>query len=152
MAHLHYNTKVIEGYRIASGLTSNSPYSDGSIKLQTPVFQALGLDISNYYPGTINININPYIYTSCSPWKTFLNVDWIDLNPPEDFSFFQVILIYESNHYDGLIYLPHPETKARHHQSLNILEILAPYIENISYGDELEIIIDSNEIVFIREQ
>ena len=72
MAQLCFTAKVIEGYRIASGFTNNSPYPDGSIKLQTPIFQKLGLDISTYFPGTININISPYTYKARKPWKTFL--------------------------------------------------------------------------------
>ena len=39
----------------------------------------------------------------------------------------------------GLVYWPHPETKARHWQSRSTLEILAPYVEHVSLGQTFEL-------------
>ena len=52
--------KVIEGYGVASGKTENSPYPESTIKLQLSHFYSLGLDLNNYYLGTLNISIKPY--------------------------------------------------------------------------------------------
>ncbi|CDN16785.1 hypothetical protein RintRC_4485 [Richelia intracellularis] len=46
----------------------------------------------------------------------------------------------------GLIYYPHPETKPEHFQSPDVLEILTGYIDNLHYGDELTLEVNSQQI------
>jgi len=53
--------------------------------------------------------------------------------PPEDFSFKRCRL----NGVDALIYYPHPDTKPDHHQSPDVVEVLAPKMETIVYGSKV---------------
>ena len=50
-----FKAKLISGYGIASGKSNSSPYPEGSIKMQAPFFKTLGLDISKFWPGTLNL-------------------------------------------------------------------------------------------------
>ncbi len=41
---------IIErGHQVASGMASDSPYPKGTIEMQTPFFQNLGLDLSAFF-------------------------------------------------------------------------------------------------------
>ncbi len=48
---------VVEGYGVASGMSEDSPYPEGTITTQLPFFQELGLDFSSFYPATLNVSI-----------------------------------------------------------------------------------------------
>jgi hypothetical protein len=137
---------VEQGHGIASGRNPNSPYPTGSIELQTPFFKELGLDLAPYFRGTLNVSIRPYTFTLTNPQYTFCQVDWTPHHPPEDFSFSWVRLVYDGIEYDGWLYYPHPETKITHFQDPSILEIIAPLVPNITYGDKVEVILNRQEI------
>lgn len=51
--------RIQRGHQVASGLASTSPYPQGTIAMQMPIFQQLGLDIIGCFPGTINVYIAP---------------------------------------------------------------------------------------------
>ena len=128
------------GHGVASGANSESPYPKGSISIQSPFFKALGLDISCYWQGTINLSFKPLEIVLQNPDITFENMYWTDLHPPETFSFWNIKLRSIDNHnVNGLIYYPHPETKARHWQSSSVLEILAPRMTNLGEGSPLQV-------------
>jgi len=80
------------------------------------------------------------------PEYTFRNVEWTNKHPPEDFSFSRCQIIFEGTHYDGWVYYPHPETKKRNFQSPSIIEVIAPYIPELRYGDSVEIMLNTEEI------
>ncbi|MEO0518268.1 MAG: hypothetical protein AAF171_13325 [Cyanobacteria bacterium P01_A01_bin.116] len=46
---------VVPGHRVASGQAQDSPYPHGTIEMQQPHFLSLGVDLSPYYPGTLNV-------------------------------------------------------------------------------------------------
>ena len=138
---------VQPGHRVASGTTSDSPYPRGTIEMQLPFFQALGLDLSGYFRGTLNLSLSPHTFQLVRPEFTFRAVAWTDLHPPEDFSFSRCRLIFESTAYDSLIYFPHPETKARHFQNPSVVEVMAPPIANLSYGSQVELDYNPLELV-----
>jgi hypothetical protein len=128
------------GHGVASGANSESPYPKGSISIQRPFFKALGLDLSCYWQGTINLSFKPLEIVLRNPDITFENMYWTDLHPPETFSFWNIKLRTIDNHnITGLIYYPHPETKARHWQSSSVLEILAPRMTNLGEGSPLQV-------------
>ena len=128
------------GHGVASGANSESPYPKGSISIQSPFFKALGLDLSCYWHGTINLSFKPLEINLRNPDITFENMYWTDLHPPETFSFWNIKLRSIDNHnINGLIYYPHPETKARHWQSSSVLEILAPRMTNLGEGSPLQV-------------
>ncbi|MEM8778694.1 MAG: hypothetical protein AAGF26_07460 [Cyanobacteria bacterium P01_G01_bin.49] len=142
------NTKgiVTKGHQVASGMAINSPYPRGSIAMQTPFFRQLGLDISTFFPGTLNIALHPYQFKLNKPEYTFAQVKWNANFPPETFSFSACRLTFRTIQYDSLIYYPHPETKPAHFQDNSTLELLAPVVPNIDYGDEVFLEINPQEI------
>ncbi len=138
--------KLIQGHRVASGLAEDSPYAEGTISMQIPFFQNLGLDLSTYFRGTLNIDISPYTYTIQKPKYTFRQVNWTTEHPPEDFSFASCQVRHNGDLYDGWVYYPHPETKIRHFHNPSLLEVIALPINDLVYGDSLQLLIKSQEI------
>ena len=67
------------GHGVASGANSESPYPKGSISIQSPFFKALGLDISCYWQGTINLSFKPLEIILQNPDITFENMYWLSL-------------------------------------------------------------------------
>jgi len=137
---------VKPGHRVASGQGENSPYEQGTLEMQLPYFRDLGLDISSFYLGTINISIAPHIFKPISPKYTFSQVKWHPDYPAETFSFSPSRLVVENVEYNGLVYYPHPETKIGHFQDDGIVEIIAPKIPNLNYGDRLTVKLNLEEI------
>ncbi|MDJ0715727.1 MAG: VWA domain-containing protein [Prochloraceae cyanobacterium] len=45
------------GHKVASGQASNSPYPRGTIEMQTPFFKKLGLNLTEYFKGTLNLSL-----------------------------------------------------------------------------------------------
>jgi hypothetical protein len=130
---------VERGHRVASGTAVESPYPRGTIELQTPYFRALGLDLGQFFPGTLNISIYPATFEIRQPECTFRQITWTDRHPPEDFSFSRCRLRFLGSTYDSWIYYPHPETKKRNFQPPSMLEIIAPPIPSIAYGSPVEL-------------
>ncbi|CAL6080540.1 Conserved_hypothetical protein [Hexamita inflata] len=81
---------VIPGHRVASGLNNNPKYPGGTLRMQLQFFKELGLDLSQYYLGTLNIQTSSTLKL-IKPFKTFENVKWCE-DPAETFSFIQILL------------------------------------------------------------
>ena len=135
---------LTQGYRVASGPSADYPY--GALDRQRPLFKARGLDLSEYFNGTLNINISPVTFAIKKTEYTFKHVEWTDLHPPEHFSFSHCKVIYKEVEYDGWVYYPHPETKLRHFQNPSLLEVIAKSIPEIKYGDALSVRVNDHEI------
>lgn len=114
--------------------------------MQLPFFKQRGLDLSCYYSGTLNIDISPYTFKMKKAELHFPKVEWTQKHPPEDFSFSQCRVIHNSKTYDSWIYYPHPETKIRHHQNDSLIEVIAPHIPRLQYGDKIELEIRFDEV------
>jgi len=140
---------LVEGHRVASGPSEEYPY--GALEKQKPLFHALGLNLSEMYNGTLNVSIRPKTFALINPEFTLANVEWTDLHPPETFSFSKCVVKVRGNEYDGWVYYPHPETKIRHYQNPAVIEILAPFIPGVEYGDEIELVLNGDEILIGRE-
>jgi len=138
--------KVIKGYQVASGLAEDSPYPDGSIKMQAPIFAKLGVDLSDFYLATLNLDIKPRIFEMNAPQFALKRVKWTELCQPEDFSLSPCELIYQDNKYRGFIYYPHPETKPQHFHSNSVIEVIAEFIPDIAYGDTITLCYCPNEV------
>jgi CTP-dependent riboflavin kinase len=145
------NGTVQAGYRVASGNTESSPYPKGTIEMQSPFFKELGLDLSAFFPGTLNINISPNEFELISPQYTFRNVHWAEGFPPEDFSFTPCQIIYQNQSFESLVYYPHPETKIGHFQNPSIVEVIAPLIPDLKYGDRITLRINTDEIRILEK-
>lgn len=137
---------VIRGHGVASGSGKSSPYPEGTVKLQKPFFEALGLDLAGFHEGTLNVDIAPLRFRLVAPAHTFRRVEWTHLHPPEDFSFSRCRLIHGGQEVDGWIYTPHPETKADHFQPPTMLEVLAPFVPGIAYGDRVSLRLAAGEV------
>ena len=137
---------VKPGHQVASGFSPNSPYERGTLEMQLPLFQKLGLDLSSFFLGTINISIAPNTFKLIKPKHTFHHVKWHRDYDAETFSFSACGLVHRGNSYQGLIYYPHPETKIGHFQDDSILEAIAPKIPDLTYGDRITLEIDPQEI------
>jgi CTP-dependent riboflavin kinase len=123
------------GHRVATGLAADTPYPAGTLNLQKPLFKERGLDLSPYYEGTLNISIHPRTFVMRQPQFTFRQVTWTALHPPEDFSFSRCRVIINLVGYAGWVYYPHPGTKQAHFQSPSVVEVIAPFIAHLTYGD-----------------
>ena len=144
VAWLSLSGTVTRGHQVAS--RQSESYSKGTIELQSPFFRERGLDLSGYYYGTLNILISPYSFKVTSPEFYFPRVEWTSKHPPEDFSFSRCRVIFKEASHDAWIYYPHPETKIRHHQNHSVIEVIAPYIRDLKYGDVVDLHVKATEI------
>ena len=134
----------MRGHQVASRPSKDYPYS--SLEKQKPYFKALGLDLSEFFNGTLNISIAPLTFEMIAPEFTFPLVEWTDLHPPETFSFSRCKVIFEGIEYPGWVYYPHPETKKNHFQNPSLVEVIAVEIPKLQYGDSLAVELNLNEI------
>ena len=114
--------------------------------MQQPFFAALGLDLTPYFAGTLNVDIAPRTFQLVQPAHTFRQVRWTDLHPPEDFSFSVCRVRNGGVEFAGWFYTPHPETKDSHFQPPTMLELILPRMEGVRYGDTVELRLRSTEI------
>ncbi|MDP1548130.1 MAG: hypothetical protein Q8L87_19125 [Anaerolineales bacterium] len=135
---------LTRGHQVASRPSKDYPYS--TLEKQKPTFKLLGLDLYEYFNGTLNISIAPLTFVMFAPQFTFEHVEWTELHPPETFSFSRCKVIFKGMEYEGWVYYPHPETKKTHFQNPSLLEVIAHEIPGIRYGDPVELEIDTDEI------
>lgn len=139
-------TTLQQGHQVASGQSLSTPYPAGTIAMQTPFFKARGLDLSCYFQGTLNLSLAPLQFEIVQADKTFLDIKWAKGFAAENFSFLACNVVLSDTSYPCLIYYPHPETKKRHFQSNSLLEVLAPKIDNLHYGDKLLLQYDEQKL------
>jgi len=136
---------LMRGHQVASRPSKDYPYS--SLEKQKPYFKVLGLDLYEYFNGTLNISIAPLRFDMIRPEFTFELVEWTDLHPPETFSFSRCKVYFKNREYIGWVYYPHPETKKTHFQNSSLIEVITYEIPEIQYGDKLEIDVDTDKIL-----
>ena len=137
---------VIQGHQIASGKAQDSPYPGGSIVLQMPHFKKLGLDLSGFYSGTLNISITPKSFAILKPDYRFEQVHWIDGLAAETFSFCQCNVYFEEAMSKGFVYYPHPETKTQHFHNDSLIEVICEELAGIEYGDKVKLELSTEQI------
>jgi hypothetical protein len=140
---------IIRGHQVASQKSEHYPL--GAIEMQIPFFKARGLDLTTYFRGTLNISISPRVFRMVKPQHTFRNVEWTTKHPPEDFSFSRCRIEFKGELYDAWVYYPHPETKERHFQNPSVIEVIAPQIQDISYGAHVEVVLNTGEVLVENE-
>lgn len=141
--------KIVKGHGIATGISTSNPYPKGSLEMQFPFFKEMGLDLYQFFKGTINIEISPFSWKPLKPDYYLENVNWTNQIPPESFIFFECKLLFESNTYPAIIYFPDPKTKVQHFQEENMIEVISSEISSIEYGKEIEIKILEGKIELI---
>ena len=138
---------IQKGHQVASKRCLDPRFPEGTIQMQIPYFKKLGCDLDAYYPGTINLNISPFLFRMKKARFCFNKLRWSSNTPPEDFSLADCRILTEGGRVmNGLLYYPHPETKPEHFQNPEVMEIITSYIEGISYGQELLLEIDSQQV------
>jgi len=151
MDSIHHHTivgRLVEGHRVASGLNGNPRFPGGTLRMQVPHFLALGLDLRSFHLGTLNVSIAPLCYRVVKARHNFAQVKWHPTEPAEDFSFFDVRLIRPGESpVAGLIYFPHPDTKPEHFQQPDVLELLLPFVDGLSYGMALTLEISAAQML-----
>lgn len=135
---------LVRGHQVASRPSKEYPYS--SLEKQKPYFKSLGLDLYEFFNGTLNISIAPLTFEMTAPELTFPLVQWTDLHPPETFSFSRCKVIFREVEYSGWVYYPHPETKKSHFQNPSLVEVITYEIPGVHYGDMLEVALNIDEI------
>lgn len=133
---------VKAGHGVASGRsagTAANPYPQGSIAMQAPLFKERGLDLSNCFLGTINLDIAPQSWRLLKADHCFQHLRWTHLHPPETFSFVALEVYWQGAWHAGWLYYPHPETKATHFQSRSVVELILPKLQDICTGTRLQI-------------
>lgn len=142
---MKYKCHLVRGYQVASGQAKDARFPHGTINAQRPFFKALGLNLAGFYAGTLNLKFAcKAVYINDADYY-FRNVKWHNTLPAEDFKLSYCQLIVNNSDYKALIYQPQAATKIEHFQADNQLEILAPYIDDLKYGDELYL--TTNKIV-----
>lgn len=141
--------EIQSGHGVASGKGKDERYPEGTLKKQFKHFLERGLDLSDYFMGTINLDISPYSYEIKKPKYFFKNIEWSEYIPPENFYFFDVTLYYKDRTYEGLVYMPDPETKEDHMQKPTILELIFPKIEGLEYGLMVDVALKKDQLDII---
>ena len=117
--------------------------------MQTPFFKALGLDLSAFHAGTLNVSIAPLRYRVVRPKHVFRDVKWHPTESAEDFSFFDMRLLRDdAPPVPGIIYYPHPDTKPEHFQRPDVLELLLPWMDGLGYGMQVRLEVPAAQMVF----
>ena len=136
--------RLVAGHGVASGQAAGSPYPAGTIALQTPLFAQAGLDLRHCFAGTLNLAFAGAAWRLQQPAWQVEHLRWTDRHPPESFSFWPCLLRWRGADaaVAGWIYWPHPETKQRHFQPPDRLEVLAPWIRGIARVEGLQLGVD----------
>ena len=138
----------VQGHRVASGLNGNPKFPGGTLRMQWPFFKELGLDLSAFYPGTLNVSIAPMSYRVVRARHTFRALKWHPEDAAEDFSFFDVTVHREDAvPVKGWIYFPHPETKPVHFQKPDVLELLLPWSQGLGYGMKIRLEVPAEQMM-----
>ncbi|WP_448211566.1 hypothetical protein [Colwellia sp. MEBiC06753] len=117
--------------------------------MQKPFFKGLGLDIDHFYNGTINAMLE-----RCSAVEILkadielIDVKWSKHHQAESFQFINCSILFGDRVYKSMIYQPKKSTKIGHLQPNNVIEILAPKIAQLHYGDKIVIDVSSQNIKF----
>jgi hypothetical protein len=130
--------RVVRGYGVASGARGDPRFPTGTLRLQFPHFIERGFNLDGFHPGTVNVSIAPWRYHVVCPRITLRSIKWHPDVSAEDFSFFDVRVIYAGRSpVAGLIYYPHPETKPEHFQRSDVLELVLPLVPGLAYDESL---------------
>ena len=132
---------LIRGHGVASGKNPDPRFPAGTLAMQKPFFLELGLDLGDFYPGTLNLSVAPCLFVPGNPTHSFPGVKWSPSLPAENFSFYSCRIrpTGEAFFVEALVYWPHPSTKPEFHQDPHVIEILAPELPRVGYGQEVEL-------------
>ncbi|MBX7211107.1 MAG: hypothetical protein K1X78_22565 [Verrucomicrobiaceae bacterium] len=140
---------IVPGHRVASGLNGDPRFPGGTIRLQMPAFLKHGIDLGSFHPGTLNVSTAPFRHRVLRARHTVRQLKWHPVEPPEDFSFFDVTVHRtDAAPVSGWIYLPHPDTKPAHFQRPDVLELLLPWMDDVAYGSAVRLEVPADQMAF----
>ncbi|NJM49178.1 MAG: hypothetical protein HC860_25885, partial [Alkalinema sp. RU_4_3] len=125
-----------------------SPLPGGTIALQDLRFSGFGVGFGDCF-GTLNVNVAPFEMRILVPRFRFEGVEWV-AGVVETFSFCRCGVEFGSVGYEGWIYFPHPETKPDHFQPPGLVEVIAPRILGLGYGDRVGLRGFGDEVLFVK--
>ena len=142
---------IKEGLRHCSGIDADGtehPGKDGivgTIRRQRPFFEDVIPNFSEFYNGTINLDISPQMFEVVYHDYEVI-CDWRKDGIPQTFWFVNVGLRHKKALYGGLVYYPCPrQGKARKRES--IFELLFPFVLDLNYEDRASILYSPIQIV-----
>lgn len=138
--------RVKRGYGVASGAAGDARFPQGTIRCQIPHFRRFGLDLDGCFPATINVDISPYRFELIAPDFRFEQLRWSPAVPAETFSFCACDVEFAGSTRAGWVYYPHPETKPEHFHDASTVELLAPKLKGLRYGDRLTVCVAAARI------
>jgi hypothetical protein len=129
--------RIVSGYGVASGRAGDARFPQGTIRMQLPHFLERGIDLSPYFPGTLNVDVTPAVPTPKGDvfdglihWHAGFN---------ERFLLSSVEIEVKGSRHAGLWYYPHPDTKTDHFQQASVMELLLPWIDGSLAGETVRI-------------
>lgn len=131
------NGIVCAGYGVASGTGADRRYPAGTIRLQQPYFLERGIDLSPYFPGTLNIDLAPVKPVPAQPLFDGL-IRWHE-DMEERFLLASAEIEAHGRRHAGLWYYPHPSTKPAHLQQDTVVELLMPWIPGLRTGETVRV-------------
>ena len=138
--------EVIPGSQVASGTATDSPFPAGTIEMQKEFFEAAGVDMSSFHLATINVKLENVSFEIPKDAPTVWDVKWSPEHDAESFSLSPCILHHADKPYQCLVYYPRPETKIGHFKDKQTIEILAPLVPNMAYGDSVVLQLNPAEV------
>ena len=146
---------ITQGFRIASGLnTEGVPGPNGqmikdSFVRQRPFFEAEIPELKAVWTGTINVNIAPQFCKMLS-FDHEITCEW---HPGITETFGVVsgvaVQVGRSQYVPAFIYYPMPSDI--HTPRHELIEVLAPKIEGLSYGDKVTLFIPDGKVEIVDE-
>ena len=109
----------------------------GTIALQAPFFRAAGIDLSQYFPGTLNVDLAPHVPPAPQPVFD-ARLRWFGALE-ERFLLTPIALRHAGVVHEGLWYYPHPETKPAHFQRPTVVELLLPWVPGLGEGGQVDV-------------
>lgn len=140
---------VVRGHGVASGRAGDPRFPGGTIAMQVPFFRTLGLDLAGFHPGTLNVDCAPLRFRPGPGALRFERVKWHPDAPAETFSFARATLVRAGVRFPAWIYWPHPETKPEHFQPGGVVEILAPFVPGLAYGERVALETEPSQALWL---
>jgi len=133
---------ISEGLKAASGQRHKG--AAGTIALQKPGLKSIGVEVDKLFNGTINLQLKQGFHIT-KPDYTLTDYEWIE-GVFESFDILRCKIKYGQSTYEGYVYRPKESEHAAAHEA-SIVELLAPEIPGIRYGDRLSIDVAKDRVV-----
>lgn len=132
---------LIQGHQVASGLAADCPWPGGSVARQLPLMGCQGLPVHSLFSGTLNVALERADVPYPDDAEYDFSIDWRAPDKPTHFRMHQLFVSFKGLRYKGWSYRKiYPVGYVSlHPQPDNVIEILAPKIENIQYGDTVRV-------------